>query len=95
MLTDLQEQKASLSRWLLEGATDNQSDMDKLKQMVPIAIKECCTEKQRLYITHYFADQLTMKDIAALYGVNKSSVSRVIRNGLRRMYLSPSRKNGH
>lgn len=86
MMTKYQEQTASFKLWLEECGEDNQSDIDKLNRMLPIAMKECCTEKQRLYITHFFADRMTMTDIAARYGVNKATVSRVIHTGLRKIY---------
>ena len=85
MLREQQLEKASFDLWLTAGDTGNQSDIDRLRRILPIAMKECCTEKQMLYITRFFVDGMMMKDIAVLYGVNKSNVSRGIRLGLRRM----------
>lgn len=74
----------------LQGQFDrgesNQQDPDRLKRAIPAVMKECCTEKQALYITRFFADGMKMKDIAAFYGVNKSVVSRTINRGLENLY---------
>lgn len=86
MLTNQQLKRASFDIWIAEGRANNQTDIDRLKKILPLAMKECCTEKQRLYIVHFFTDHMLMKEIAALYGVNTSTVSRSIQRGLRRMY---------
>ena len=41
-----------------------------------------CTERQRAYIHAYYSQQLVQDEIAEEFGVNKSSVSRVIKRGL-------------
>lgn len=46
------------------------------------------TDCQRLYLSHYYRDAMTMQAIAARYGVNVSTVSRTLaraRNRLRRV----------
>lgn len=53
MLTDQQLKQASFGLWLAEDSTDNHADILRVKRMVPIVMKECCTEKQMLYITHF------------------------------------------
>lgn len=46
---------------------------------------ERLTERQRLYLDAYYNDGLSLEAIGQLYGVNKSTVARVIHNGLARM----------
>lgn len=43
------------------------------------------TDRQRLYLDAYYNDGLSLEAIGQLYGVNKSTVARVIHNGLARM----------
>ena len=43
------------------------------------------TERQRLYLDAYYNDGLSIEAIGTMYGVNKSTVSQVIHNGMERM----------
>lgn len=86
MLYDYEINKKSFDLWIEESSTGNEECLQQMKRMIPVAMVECCTEKQRIYITHYFVDGMNMQEIAALYGVYKSTVSRSIKRGLRRMY---------
>ena len=86
MLSDQQIGRAAFDLWRAEIGTDNQLDTDRLKRMLPVVMKECCTEKQQIYITHYFAYRMTTTEIAALYGINKSTVSRTIHAGLHNLH---------
>lgn len=86
MLYEHQINKKSFDLWIEESSTGNEERLQQMKRMLPVAMVECCTEKQRIYITHYFVDGMNIPEIAALYGVCKSTVSRNIRRGLRRMY---------
>ena len=42
------------------------------------AALDSLSEAQRKYCTDYYSREMTMKEIAQLYGVNKSTVSRTI-----------------
>lgn len=86
MLYESQITKESFDLWIKESSEGNDETLHRLKRMLPVAMEECCTEKQRLYITHCFADGMNISEIAALYGVYKSTVSRSIKRGLRNMY---------
>lgn len=86
MLTDQQADKIAYNLWMDKTDSGKWSDVDRLKSALPIALKECCTEKQRLYITRFFLDRMKMQEISALYGVNKSTVSRVINAGLNKIH---------
>lgn len=46
---------------------------------------ERLTPKQKLYIDAYYNDGLSMQAIAELYEVNKSTVARVIKSGIKKM----------
>ena len=50
-----------------------------------IAALERCTPRQQDFIRAYYGDQTAIEDIADDHGVDKSTVSRVIRNGLARV----------
>lgn len=43
------------------------------------------TERQRLYLDAYYNDGLSMEAIGEMYGVDRSTVARVIKNGMGRM----------
>lgn len=56
------------------------------KHCVMVAIAEELTYAQKLYITAYFIDGLNMREIGEKYGVNKSTVSRTIARGEKRLF---------
>jgi predicted DNA-binding protein YlxM (UPF0122 family) len=85
-LTDLQLQHASFDLWVSSEGEDNNVDLDKLKSVLPIVLNECVTVMQKTYMMHHFVDGLSVTEIAKMYGVNKSTVSRVIHSGLNNAY---------
>lgn len=64
--------------------TQVEGDSAKLQQWLAEGSQRL-TERQRLYIDAYYNQGLSLIMIAELYGVDKSVVSRVIKNGLARM----------
>lgn len=69
-------------------------EYNRIKSALAMAIREELTTKQREYLTLYYGQNRTMAEIAETYGVNKSTVSRVIKraqNKLKRVlkYASP------
>ncbi len=86
MMTERQLEFAAYCAWINEQGGDNLEDLERAKRALKIALRECVTDKQREYLTLYFAECLSMPEIASLYGVNKATVSRVIHSGLRRLY---------
>ncbi len=68
------------------GAESNTQSLDKMKAAIPEIIHDRLTEKQRNYILMYFFDGLNVREIGERYGVNKATVSRTIRRGMRRIY---------
>ena len=85
-LTDLQLQHAAFDLWIASESQDNNVDFDKMKKVLPIVLNECVTATQKTYIMHYFVDGLMVTDIAKMYEVNKSTVSRTIYRGLDNAY---------
>lgn len=65
-----------------------------LKSALKELVSEGLTEKQRIYVTLYFYDELTMAQIAEICGVNKSTVSRLIKRAKHKIerqirYITP------
>lgn len=86
MLSDLQLNHAAFEMWLHADGTDNLVDLERAKRMLPLVLDECVTVTQRNYILKYYVDQMSIVEIAELYGVNKFTVSRTIRRGLDKAY---------
>lgn len=86
MMDDLQLTYAAFDLWLQSGQCDNFAELERVKKILPLILEECCSEKQKRYIMHYFGDQMSMSEIAGMYGVSKSSVCRGIHSGLDRAY---------
>lgn len=83
---ELRMNRAAFEQWLQGEGGDNRAELDRLKRALPVVLAECVTETQRVYIQHYFVDRLKTPQIAAMYGVDPSTVSRTINRGLDRMY---------
>ena len=83
---ELRLERAAFEQWLQGEGGDNRAELDRLKRALPVVLAECVTETQRVYIQHYFVDRLKTPQIAAMYGVDPSTVSRTINRGLDRMY---------
>lgn len=81
-LTDLQLQHAAFDLWISSDGEDNRAELNKLKRILPIVLDECVTVTQKTYIMHFFIDEMSVSDIAEMYGLNKSTVSRTIHRGL-------------
>jgi len=86
MLTDLQLIHAAFDLWLHEDGTDNLVDINRAKRMLPIVLDECVTVVQRDYIIKYYIDGMNCSEIAELYRIDKSTVSRTIRRGIKNAY---------
>lgn len=98
MTTDLNVDRFSLNLWRLQNGESNRDDIDRAKQLLPVIINEVLTEKQRDYILKYFMDGMNIVQIAKLYGVDCSTVSRTINRGLKKAFqhlrfVSPSFAN--
>ncbi len=76
-------------------AEDNSENISRLKKNLITALKHDITPLQRTYIIEYYGQCLTMQEIAERHGVNKSTVSRTIARGRRRLqkFLKYGMKN--
>ena len=52
--------------------------VDHIKKATLFAMENELSEAQKRYITHYVLEGMTMSEIADMYHINKSTVSRVI-----------------
>lgn len=84
--SDFKLDAAAFQQWekAMHGAPDNM--MIHAKHCVMIAIREELTYTQKLYVTAYFIDGLNMQEIGEKYGVNKSTISRTIARGEKRLF---------
>lgn len=85
-MTDLQMTYATFDLWLSGQGEDNRAELDRVKRILPMILAECCTANQMEYIKLYFVEKMTMREIAFLCGVKKSTVSRTIHRGLDNAY---------
>lgn len=77
-------EKEAFIRWIAMQEEPYTSGHSRAKSMMAHAIREELTTKQREYMSFYYGG-MKMTTIAATYGVDKSTVSRVIANGKRRL----------
>lgn len=78
--------RAAFQQWIISEMGDNRNELQHCKTAVSTALNCCISEIQRTYIVHYFVDSLTIYQIADIYGVNASSVSRGINRGLKKLF---------
>ena len=64
---------------------DNSAELSRLKRNLIRALKEDVTPRQREVLTLYYAQGLNMREIGERLGVDKSTVSRNIKRGERRL----------
>ena len=83
---ELRLNRAAFEQWLQGERGDNRAELDRLKRALPVVLAECVTETQRKYILHYFVDRMAVKEIARLYQLDESTVSRTINRGLDNAY---------
>ena len=77
--------RASLQVWERENAPDNSETLSRVKKNIKTAITELLTSKQRTYLLAYYFEGLSMEEIAAREGVNKSTVSRTVKRARARL----------
>jgi len=86
MLSDLELTHASFDLWLGAQGEDNRAELDRVKRILPLILEECCTDRQKTFIMHYFGDRMTIAEIAKEYGIGKPAVSKTIHRGLNKAY---------
>jgi RNA polymerase sigma factor (sigma-70 family) len=74
-----------MAEYARQISTDNSAEMSRLKRNLIRALREDVTAKQRLVLTLYYAQGMNMREIGEQLGVDKSTVSRTIKRGERRL----------
>ena len=67
----------SLQRYREENGEDNQEVLLRLKRKLPLALSKL-TDTQRTYLLERYSEGLTVTEIAARHGIDKSVASRTI-----------------
>lgn len=75
---------AEYSRQISERNT-NSEEYSRLKRNLLRALKEDVTDRQRQVLRLYYADGKNMREIGEILGIHKSTVSRTIKRGERRL----------
>ena len=76
---------ADMAVYALEMAADNSKEVSRLKRNLIRALREDVTAKQRRALLLYYGEGLNMREIGEKLGVDKSTVSRTIKRGERRL----------
>ena len=66
-------------------SADNSKEISRLKRNLIRALQEDVTPRQRQTLLLYYSDGLNMREIGERLGVDKSTVSRTIKRGERRL----------
>lgn len=67
-------------------AQDNREQINRLKRNLTHALRQDITKRQREYMMLYYGKCMSMEAIAQQCGVNKSTVSRTLKRGRKRLY---------
>ena len=67
-------------------SNDNGQQISRLKRNLTHALREDITPRQREYMLLYYGKGMSMTEIGAQFGVNKSTVSRTLKRGRQRLY---------
>ena len=76
---------ADMAVYTRQMAADNSAELSRLKRNLIRALKEDVTPRQREVLTLYYAQGLNMREIGERLGVDKSTISRTIKRGERRL----------
>ena len=66
-------------------SADNSTELSRLKRNLITALREDITARQRQVLLMYYAQGLNMREISEELGVDKSTISRTIKRGERRL----------
>lgn len=80
------EWMGDMTVWLREHAADNADQLARLRRNLRQAREQELTPRQREMLELYYEGGLNMPQIAALLGVNRSTVSRTLRRARERLY---------
>lgn len=81
---EIASETEAFRRWMALIEEPHISQQSRAKRLMAKALREEVTETQRLYMAAYFGG-MKIPAIAAMYGVDKSTVSRGISRGKRRL----------
>ena len=76
---------ADMAVYSRQIAEDNSREISRLKRNLIRCLREDVTEKQRQVLLLYYAEGKNMREIGQSLGVDKSTVSRTIKRGERRL----------
>ena len=76
---------ADMAAYSRAMAEDNSGRLSRLKRDLGRALREELTQKQRDCLLLYYAEGLNMREVGEVLGVDKSTVSRNIKRGERRL----------
>ena len=76
---------ADMAVYARQMASDNSKEVSRLKRNLIRALQEDVTPRQRQTLLLYYYDGLNMREIGERLGVDKSTVSRTIKRGERRL----------
>ena len=75
-----------MSAWIAAHSGDNESDLARLKRNLRLAREEELTARQRELLRLRYEENLSVSEIAALIGRDKSTFSRTLSRARRRLY---------
>lgn len=76
---------ADMAVYTRQMAADSSQEVSRLKRNLLLALREDVTQRQRQTLLMYYGEGRTMQEIADQLGVDKSTVSRTIKRGERRL----------
>lgn len=76
---------ADMAMYSRQMAADNSQEISRLKRNLIRCLREDVTSKQRQMMLLYYAEGKNMREIGECLGVDKSTVSRTIKRGERRL----------
>lgn len=72
--------------WTRENAEDNSRQLARLRRNLRLARQQELTARQQEMVRLYYDEGMTMPQIAAQLGVNRSTVCRTLRRARERLY---------
>ena len=76
---------ADMAMYSRQIQADNSREISRLKRNLIRCLREDVTERQRQAMLLYYAEGKNMREIGEVLGVDKSTVSRTIKRGERRL----------
>ena len=76
---------ADMAEYARQMSEDNSAEMTRLKRNLVRALREDVTDRQRQALTMYYVQGFNMREIGESLGVDRSTVSRTIKRGERRL----------